>query len=168
MLYKRVEGTKTVEIIDGKRVEKGVYSLVGILTRLIESWSIVTRDWNKNPRVLARDRTVGLDQEFIDIVIGGLLGDATAEVTKGSTPGFIIKFLQGAVNGEYIKWIHSRLIALKVTKDENLVLQSQTRKEYTSPSGNFFAAGLQQYYTFRTFAISFYPYHPIYSRYLCF
>lgn len=53
--------------------------------------------------MLARDRTVGLDQEFIDIVIGGLLGDATAEVTKGSTPGFIIKFLQGAVNGEYIK-----------------------------------------------------------------
>jgi len=36
-VIKRVEGTKTVEIIDGKRVEKGVYSLVGILTRLIES-----------------------------------------------------------------------------------------------------------------------------------
>lgn len=47
---------------------------------------------------------------MLDIVIGGLLGDATAEVTeqsakakaKGENPGYIIKFLQGACNSEYI------------------------------------------------------------------
>lgn len=67
--------------------------------------------------MLSRNRPKEIPQEVLDIIIGGLLGDATAEVTtlsekakaKGEKPGCIIKFIQGACNREYILWLHGRL-----------------------------------------------------------